>query len=264
MPTARLLAPAVFACAFSFSAIAGAATDYTDTWWAAGGTEEGWGVNFTQQKDFVYGTFYIYAQDGKATWLTAQMSRDGTGERFTGGLYRVSGTWYGSPTWNGYQIARVGDATFVANSAYDGTLTYTVDGSTITKNIERLKMVDISVAGTYLGGVAGTRSGCSTNGSFTDAIYFDVLHSPTTGEVRIDQISTSTGNRICRMEGKATQLGKLLLVADAAYDCGSSWSNKRARVYNLRRTPTGFEGQWFSDGGGGCSESGDFAGVVYR
>jgi len=158
----------------------------------------------------------------------------------------------------------VGNASFTASSAYDGELVYTVDGATITKRIERLKMVDISVAGNYMGGVAGTRSGCSGNGPFSDPIYFEVLHSPTTGEIRIDQLSAVTGNAICRMEGKSRQLGKLLLVEDAAYDCGSQWSNKRARIYNLRRTPTGFEGQWFSDGGGGCTESGDFAGVTYR
>lgn len=259
------LAGALLAASLPFAGQASAATDYTDTWWAAGGTENGWGVNLTQQRNFIFATFFVYAVDGKPTWLTAQLSRDGTGERFTGPLYRTSGTWYGSPTWSGYQIAQVGDATFVASSAYDGELAYTVDGSRITKKIERQKLVDISVAGDYRGAVAGTRSGCgAAGGRFTDPIDFLVAHSPTTGEVRIDQYSTSTGRLICRMEGKATQLGKLLLVADAAYDCGADWSNKRARVYNLRPTTTGFEGQWFSDGGGGCTESGDFSGVVYR
>jgi len=264
MSIRRFLVRASLACACALTPTVGAATDYTDTWWSAGGGEPGWGVNLTQQKDFIYGTFYIYGQDGKATWLTAQMSRDGTGEIFKGGLYRVTGTWYGAPTWNGYQITQVGDATFTASSAYDGELRNTVDGSTITKRIERLKLVDLSVAGDYRGAVAGTRSGCATSGRFTDPIDFLVLHSPTTGEIRIDQYSTTTGLRVCRMEGQATQLGKLLLVADAAYDCGSEWSNRRARVYNLRTTPAGFEGQWFSDGGGGCTESGDFSGVRYR
>jgi len=265
MPLRRFLTSAAFACACTFASTADAATDYTDSWWAAGGAEDGWGVNFTQQKDFIFGTLFVYGQDGKATWLTAQMSRDGIGEVFKGGLYRASGTWYGSPTWNGYQIVQVGSATFTASSAYDGELVYTVDGATITKRIERLKLVDISVAGDYRGAAAGTRSGCGANGgTFTDPVDFLVLHSTTTGEIRIDQYSISTGARICRMEGAARQQGKLLLVEDAAYDCGAQWSNKRARVYNLRRTPTGFEGQWFSDGGGGCTESGDFSGVTYR
>ena len=265
MTLARAIAAAALACACALAGTARAATDYTDTWWAAGGAESGWGVNFTQQRNFIFVTFFVYGPDGKPTWLTAQLSRDGTGERFTGPLYRTTGTWYGSPTWNGYQATQAGDATFVASSAYDGELAYTVDGSTITKKIERQKLVDISVAGDYRGAAAGTRSGCGGNNLyFTDPIDFLVSHSSTTGEVRIDQYSTATGRLICRMEGKATQQGKLLLVADAAYDCGSSWSNKRARVYNLRPTPTGFEGQWFSDGGGGCTESGDFSGVTYR
>lgn len=264
MTLRHLLAAAALASGCALSGALHAATDYTDSWWAAGGTESGWGVNLTQQRNDIFVTFFVYAVDGKPTWLTAQLKRDGTGERFTGPLYRTMGTWYGSPTWNGSQIAQVGDATFDANSAYDGTLTYTVDGSTITKRIERLTLAPISIAGDYRGVVAGTRSGCSANGSFTDPIDFLVAQSSTTGEVRIDQYSTATGRLVCRMEGKATQVGKLLLVADAAYDCGASWSNKRARVYNLRPTATGFEGQWFSDGGGGCTESGDFSGVIYR
>jgi hypothetical protein len=265
MTLRRFLAAATLACACAFAATARAATDYTDMWWAVGGTESGWGVNMTQQRSFIFATLFIYAVDGKPTWLTAQLTRDGTGERFTGPLFRTTGTWYGSPTWNGSQIAQAGDATFVASSAYDGELTYTVDGSTITKKIERQKLVDISVAGDYRGAAAGTRSGCGADGgNFTDPVDILVAHSPTTGEVRIEQYLISTGRLLCRMEGKAVQYGKVLLIADAAYDCGSSWSNKRARIYNLRPTVTGFEGQWFSDGGGGCTESGDLSGVIYR
>lgn len=243
---------------------ASAATDYTDTWWSAGGNEAGWGINLTQQGNFVYGTFYVYGQDGKATWFSAQMLRDGIGERFTGGLYRITGTWYAAPTWQGYQIAQAGTATFTAGSAYAGSLVYTVDGTTVTKSIERLSLIPLNVAGSYRGAAAGTRAGCTASGKFTDFIDFEILHSPATGEIRLDQHSAATGLLLCRMEGTAVQFGKLLLVDNASYTCPDSGWNSRARVYNLRPTPTGFEAQWFSDGGSGCTENGDLSGVTYR
>lgn len=241
-----------------------AATDYTDTWWTAGGGESGWGVNFTQQGNFVYGTFYVYGQDRKATWFTAQMTRDGSAERFTGGLYRVTGTWFAAPVWQGYEIAQAGTATFTASSAYAGMLEYTVDGTTISKSIERLKMIALNVAGSYRGSAAGTRTGCNPSGKFTDFIDFEILHSPTTGEFRLEQYSGATGRLVCRIEGMAVQFGKLLLVDGANYSCPDSGWNRPARVYNLRPTPTGFEAQWVSDGGNGCVETGDFSGVTYR
>jgi len=245
--------------ALALPAHADAATDYTDTWWTP--SEPGWGVNLTQQKDFVYGTFYVYGPDGKATWFTAQMSRDGTAERFTGPLFRISGTWFGAPVWGGYQIAQAGTATFTPSSAYEGSLVYTVDGATIAKTIERTLLQPFSVAGLYIGGVSGRRSGCPASGTIVEAIQFDVLHSSATGSIRIDQISTSTGALVCRMEGTAVQRGKLLLVDNATYSCVDGW-NSPARVYNLRSTPAGFEGQWVSSAGAGCTETGQFSGVT--
>lgn len=89
------------------------------------------------------------------------MTRDGTGERFSGGLYRTTGTWYGAPAWQGYQIAQAGTATFTASSDYAGSPDYTVDGATITKSIERLTLVPLNVAGSFCGAAAGTRTGCT-------------------------------------------------------------------------------------------------------
>jgi hypothetical protein len=82
-----------------------------------------------------------------------------------------------------------------------------------------------------------------------------------TGSIRIDHISTSTGALVCRMEGTAAQRGKLLLVDNASYTCVDGWAST-ARIYNLRPTPTGFEGQYAADAGGGCTESGQFSGVT--
>jgi len=236
-----------------------AAVDYTDTWWTP--TEAGWGVNFAQQNHTLYVTFYLYGSDGRPTWFAALLTRDGSGDRFTGDLNRTTGTWFAAPAWNGYSIARAGTATFVATSATTGALSYTVDGVTITKTIERITLAPLSVAGLYIGGVSGRRSGCSPSGAFIETKQVEILHSTLTGEIRIDQISTSSGALVCRMQGTAVQTGKLLSIANASYSCTDGW-NAPARVFNLRPTPGGFEAQWFSDAGGGCSESGQLSGVT--
>ena len=236
-----------------------AAIDYTDTWWNP--AEAGWGVNLTQNRDSIYVTFYVYGSDGKATWFAALLARDGIGERFTGDLNRIAGTWFGAPAWNGYTIARAGTASFTGTSSTTGTLSYSVDGVAVTKPIERITLAPLSVAGIYIGGVSGRRSGCAVSGRIIDSMQLDVLHSPSTGEIRIDQISTSSGALVCRMQGTAVQRGKLLTVDNASYSCTDGW-NATARIYNLRPTPAGFEAQWFSDAGGGCTESGQLSGVT--
>ena len=235
-----------------------AAIDYTDTWWTP--AEAGWGANFTQQRDTVYVTFYVYGIDGKPTWYAALLTRDGTGERFTGTLSRTTGTWFGAP-WQGYTIAPAGTATFVADSSTSGTLSYTVDAVTVTKTIERITLAPLNVAGIYIGGVSGRRSGCNPSGAIIEPVQFDVLHSTTTGGIRIDQISTTSGQLVCRMEGVAVQTGKLLAVSGATYSCVDGW-NGTARIFNLRPTPAGFEAQWFSDAGNGCTENGQLSGVT--
>jgi hypothetical protein len=255
----RLLLFTAFLVASLLVSPARAATDYTDTWWTP--SEPGWGVNLTQQSNTIYVTFYVYGPDGKTTWYAALLSRDGTGDRFTGTLSRFTGTYFGAPVWQGNASTPVGTATFTATSSTSGTLAYSVDGVNVGKSIERITLAPLNVAGLYIGGVSGRRSGCALSGAILDAIQFDILHSTLTGGIRIDQISTRTGQLVCRMEGTTTQTGKLLTVANASYSCVDGW-NSPARIFNLRPTPAGFEAQWFSDGGSGCTDSGQISGVT--
>ena len=238
-----------------------ASTDYTDTWWGAAGAEGGWGVNLTQQKDSIYVTFYVYALDGKPAWFAALLNRDGHGDRFAGELFRTTGTYFGAPAWQGYKITPAGTAVFTATSSTTGTLAYSVDGVNVTKSIERITLATLNVAGVYIGGVSGRRIGCTPSGPIVDPMQFDILHSTLTGDIRIDQLSTTTGQRVCRMEGRTTQAGKLLTVENASYACVDGW-DRPARIFNLRPTPAGFEAQWSSDAGNGCTETGQLSGVT--
>ncbi len=256
----RIVLCCLFAVAALLSRAASAVSDYTDLWWTP--AEPGWGINLAQQANGIFGTFYVYAIDGRSVWFTVQLTREGTADRFSGPLYRISGTYYGAPTWGGYQIVQAGTATFTATSSTTGTLDYSVDGVVVSKSIERLTVAPLSVAGVYIGGVSGRRFGCGPGPDrIIDPMQFDVQHSTVTNDIRIDQISASTFELVCRMEGRVAQHGKVLTVSNASYACVDGWEAP-ARIYNLRPTPAGFEGQWFSDAGNGCSETGQFSGVT--
>jgi hypothetical protein len=254
-----LVVTALFGCAALMASPARAANDYTDTWWST--AEPGWGVNLAQQNNTIYVTFYVYGPDGKPVWYAALLLRDGTGDRFTGTLSRFTGTYFGAPTWQGNTSAPAGTATFTATSSTSGTLAYSVDSVNVEKSLERITLAPLNVAGTYIGGVSGRRSGCTGPPLIVDPIQIQILHSTLTGDIRIDQLSTVSGALFCRMEGTTTQTGKVLTVSNASYSCSDGW-NGPARIFNLRPTPAGFEAQWFSDGGSGCTESGQLSGVT--
>ena len=47
------------------------ATNYTDMWWAAGGVESGWGINFAHEGDTLFATWFTYDSTGAALPMSA-------------------------------------------------------------------------------------------------------------------------------------------------------------------------------------------------
>ena len=64
-------------CVFGGPPTLAAATNYQDIWWAGSsanpGTEQGWGINFAQQGDVVFASWFTYDQDGTPLWLVATL-----------------------------------------------------------------------------------------------------------------------------------------------------------------------------------------------
>src|SRR5262245_30858942 len=101
-----------------------AAVDWTDIWWNA--SESGQGYNFIQSDNFIFVTFFVYANNQQPTWYTAQLTVDSNGV-WSGKLYVTTGSYFGG-TWIPGQrtTTEVGTATFTPNTSYSGTLTYNV------------------------------------------------------------------------------------------------------------------------------------------
>ena len=59
-----------------------AASNYQDLWWTA--SEPGWGINFAQQGNSIFATWYTYNADHTPLWLSALVQRQGTTNVYTG------------------------------------------------------------------------------------------------------------------------------------------------------------------------------------
>lgn len=108
-----------------------------DLWWA-GETQNGWGLNITQQGDVIFPLWYTYDTNGKNTWFGVP-GGNWSGTTFTGDIYSTeSAPWLGAPynpaSFTGVKRG-VMSLTFIDQSM--ATMTYTVDGLTQTKNIVR-------------------------------------------------------------------------------------------------------------------------------
>jgi hypothetical protein len=239
------------------------AADYTDLWWTS--SESGWGVNLVQSDNFMFLAFFIYGQDNKPTWYTAQLTPD-TQSGYSGGVYVTGGTYYGKP-WSAADTLpaqQVGSAQFRPSTAnnYQATLTYVIDGvGTFTKAIERLSLTPINIGGSYIGGLAGVQSGCSASGSYKNT--YDLQVSQTVAGAATFTMTFPA--YACTLTGTLVQRGKEYTMTGAAYQCTQGnttlWSTT-ANVSEIKATAQGIEGRWVAPVNGGCTETAYFSAVL--
>lgn len=108
------------------------APNYTALWWNP--NESGWGVNVNHQGNILFATLFTYAPNGQPMWYFMSDGNQQSGtQSFSGTLYSASGP---IPLQSS-QLAPVGTMTFTFSDANDGTLTYTVNGTQVTKQITK-------------------------------------------------------------------------------------------------------------------------------
>jgi len=126
-------------CAFGSAMPLAQATNYQDLWWAApAGAESGWGVNFTQQGDTIFATWFTYDTDGSPLWLSATANKSSAGV-FTGTLYRTTGPAFNALPFSPSQVVAtpVGTLTLSFASGDTATFAYVVNGVSQSKTITR-------------------------------------------------------------------------------------------------------------------------------
>jgi hypothetical protein len=179
--------------------------DNTDLWWNP--NESGWGANVIQQGDALFVTLFVYDSHSNPLWFVApQVIYQGNGV-FTGQLFETSGTFFFQRPFDptAVTVTPVGQLTFSTSSSINATLTYSIGGFEITKNITRQAWRMDNLAGFYVGARQGTWSGCGTalDGKVDSASTLGVSEQ-SSGAV---QMRDSGKGYTCNYAGVHTQSG---------------------------------------------------------
>ncbi|MBL0141423.1 MAG: hypothetical protein IPP91_05010 [Betaproteobacteria bacterium] len=122
----------------TFTAPSPSTANYTSLWWNP--TESGWGVNLNHQGNTIFATLFTYDATGAPLWLVMSAGNLQSGSTFTGDLYRTTGPAFNAAPFTpltGANLTTVGTMSLSFIGVDSGTLTYTVNGVTVTKFIQR-------------------------------------------------------------------------------------------------------------------------------
>ncbi len=251
---------------FGFAISPVVATDLTDLWWNA--SESGWGLNVAHQGDSLFLTFYVYSADSKPTWFTSLAKYAGSTASgaliYTGDLYATTGPYFGGP-FDPNQVGRrnVGTATFRAESVTTATLTYTVDGVSTSKPVQRATIQSLPLTGNYLGAIVETDYNCTNpalNGKSTVAALLNV-QQVNQQVTMAATITDGTRSVTCTYGGTFNQAGRMVGISDGTFSC-SSGASGAFMAYEIEVSPKGITGRFdLAVSGLGCLGTGTLGGL---
>ena len=133
--------PGAFGTTSNTCASAPSATPASEqgAWWG-GSAENGWGFSFVQHGAVLTAGWYIYDASGNPVWLIMPGGQwDVQGRTFSGAVYSPSGSWFGNYNTANFNLGNaVGIVSLTCRAPGSGTLNYTVNGVSGTKQISRL------------------------------------------------------------------------------------------------------------------------------
>ena len=194
-------------------------TDYTDLWWNP--NENGWGINLIQQYGTLFATLFVYGTDNSARWYVASQL-EGSPSSFSGTLYQTTGPAFSAPWTGGSPPTAVGSMSVSFSGPNAGTLTYTVNGVTVSKSIQRQNWRNNNLGGNYIGGMTATASSCGNpadNGFALITGLLTVQHGGgSSASMRVDFRNSAGTSATCTFTGTYTPQGRLGTVS-GTYSC---------------------------------------------
>ena len=223
--TAAVLA-ATFALAFPAAASTNYSTDWTDLWYVP--AESGWGVNIAQNGRNIFLVLYVYGGDQLPRWYVASGMTPSSPNNWSGPLYRTVGTPFNAP-WNPTQQPpiEVGTATLNFTSVNTATLTYSVDGITVTKGISRINLPPDGFTGPHQGGLLATGSSCGNSSTDYYVVRRLTVAQPTSTTLRftVDFVTANGALSACVFQGTYTQQGRMGTITDGGWGCSGGANN---------------------------------------
>ena len=200
-----ILAVIIVAVSSLVLSTAARANNYQDLWWNP--SESGWGINISHQGDVMFASWFIYGANGQPTWIfLSRADRSGAlGNTFTGDIFQTTGTPFAVVPFVPLQstnITKVGTATMIFSDARTGSLTYSINGAQVVKQITRQTISPFNLTGNYFGGLKREGSGCvnaALNGSVLNQAIYSVSHTVATGALSIIEVGgtcTFSGNTL--------------------------------------------------------------------
>lgn len=253
----------------TFARATGFSTDASDLWWIS--SESGWGVNVIQQDKVLFITLFAYGPDNKPTWYVGpdteyQSTNSSGGLVYTGSWYTTTtGSYFGASTFdpNSVQPRQVGTVTFTLNTVGTGTLQYTVDGVSVTKQVIRQTWRNNNVAGNYIGAFVGTSTGTTCPSQLAGTKELSATFVVTTGTatpsgtpITIQQTSTGL---TCTFNGTYKQEGRYGNASGTA-SC-SNGSTGTFQATEAEASPIGFSARATSLFGANCTSVGRIGGA---
>jgi hypothetical protein len=221
---------------------AASTTNFSDQWWIE--AESGWGASVLQQADILFIDLFVYGTDNKPTWFVVaayQTSAPPGHTLFSGDLYQTSGPYYGA-AFNSAPVTetKVGTLTFDADSTNTATMTYTVNGVPVVKNVTRQFWKYENLSGSYLGGLIDDETciPASDSGHFEDPATFQITHNAD-NSVQI-AVQTPEGDDII-LNGTYTQSGHMGQIV-ATFSYGTTTLS--LTIFEIEKTISGFTARY--------------------
>lgn len=232
-------------------------TDFSDLWWNP--AESGWGMQLVRGGDATFATMFVYDAKERPTFYTATLAA--ANGAWSGTLYETTGPYFAGAGYDPAKVTvrAVGAMTFAPATSEAAAVTYSVDGTNVTKSVTRQTLRIENMSGTYPIATQRTATHCpnsASNGESTTLESAAVAHAGS--GIAIDW---TIGGRACRLTGTYMQTGRLGS-AQTSYSCSDGEEGDMA-LFELQRRDgflTGrFQGHSISNG---CDYRGRVSGFV--
>ncbi len=253
------------------AATASAAANYQDMWWRP--SESGWGVMVLQQGDVISAVMFHYRPDRKPVWYLLSNAPRGSDESYSGTLFETTGpALFGAFDPATVGVRDVGTMTLSFNSLTAGTVSYTIDGQSASKVIERITFQTPSLIAEYLGSYAGYAScpGFPDIDTFTFTSRIIIGGTDQAPVLRVQTGGSLLGEALtCDLTGPLSQSGGIY-TGSGTWTCRNASNQSRMTanytidemriidktvVINLRATTS------YPSVNANCTERGAFSGV---
>jgi hypothetical protein len=221
-----VLTVALCVCASAAHAIV---SDFSDLWWNA--AESGWGMQLVRGGDATFATLYVYDAKERPVFYTATLSA--AGAVWSGALYETTGSYFAAGAYDParFTFRAVGILTFAPVNSDTASLTYSVDGLNVTKNVTRQTLRLENLSGAYPVATQRITTHCPDSGANGERMALEAATVAQAGTAIT--IDWTAGGRTCQLTGAYMQAGRLG-AAQTSYTCSDGEAGDMA-LFELQR-----------------------------